>query len=227
MTPARSSFRPVRLVTLLLPLATLPAGGSAQSGPHPPATDTLHGVEVVDPYRWLEDTDAREVREWTYVRDGLARSFAARQRRRTGFRSQIEIIGTRKVVSAPFRRGGRLLFARFDPTGPDRAISVVAVEGDGGEKEVVHPDSFRAATGETPLRFFPSLDGTRVAVASSRSGEVWERVRVVRVDTPGTSPRAVELPELHGTLSSVVWTPGGRGFYYESYEHGPGRGVVG
>ena len=26
--------------------------------------DTLHGVAIVDPYRWLEDQEAPEVREW-------------------------------------------------------------------------------------------------------------------------------------------------------------------
>src|SRR5256885_12718803 len=27
--------------------------------------ETLHGVRVADPYRWLEDGDAAEVRAWT------------------------------------------------------------------------------------------------------------------------------------------------------------------
>jgi prolyl oligopeptidase PreP (S9A serine peptidase family) len=27
--------------------------------------ETLHGVEISDPYRWLEDTDDSEVQRWT------------------------------------------------------------------------------------------------------------------------------------------------------------------
>jgi len=34
-------------------------------GKKDPATDTLHGMEVSDPYRWLEDSDDPEVHEWT------------------------------------------------------------------------------------------------------------------------------------------------------------------
>ena len=29
-----------------------------------PVTDNLHGVEIVDPYRWLEDQESPETRAW-------------------------------------------------------------------------------------------------------------------------------------------------------------------
>ena len=45
---------------------------TACSAPHlpPPSTkgvevrDTLHGVELTDPYRWLEDQESAETRQW-------------------------------------------------------------------------------------------------------------------------------------------------------------------
>ena len=36
--------------------------------------DTLHGVEVEDPYRWLESVDAAEVRAWTDAQNSFTRS---------------------------------------------------------------------------------------------------------------------------------------------------------
>ena len=50
--------------------ASAPSRTASQAIPPPPATrhddvrETLHGVEVVDPYRWLEDQDAPETRAW-------------------------------------------------------------------------------------------------------------------------------------------------------------------
>lgn len=188
----------------------------------PPGVDTLHGVEMVDPYRWLEDLDDPDVQAWARVRDGIARSYAARNPRRSELRRQIERIGTRPVISAPYRRAERLLYSRFQLTGPDRTIEVLAMDADGTERIVVDPVAFRAATGETPLRFFPSPDGRFVAVASARSGEVWERLRVVDVGTGDFAGRAAaraaaEIEGVHATLSVVAWAPGAQGFYYQAY----------
>src|ERR1044071_8710385 len=36
--------------------------------------DVLHGVEVRDPYRWLENVKTAEVKEWMKSQDALARS---------------------------------------------------------------------------------------------------------------------------------------------------------
>ena len=30
-----------------------------------PVVETVHGVEIADPYRWLEDGDSPAVKEWT------------------------------------------------------------------------------------------------------------------------------------------------------------------
>src|SRR5271166_2056219 len=36
--------------------------------------DTLHGVDVADPYRWLEDGKSKEVQEWAKEQNALTRS---------------------------------------------------------------------------------------------------------------------------------------------------------
>src|SRR5206468_2406677 len=43
-----------------------------------PIVDTLHGVQVADPYRWLEDEKASEVQAWMKAQDTLTRDWLKR-----------------------------------------------------------------------------------------------------------------------------------------------------
>src|SRR5580698_6984666 len=38
-------------------------------------TDTYHGVQVSDPYRWLEDSTNAQVREWSEAQDQRTRKY--------------------------------------------------------------------------------------------------------------------------------------------------------
>jgi prolyl oligopeptidase len=63
---ARASLRALAATLLVL----LPAVARAAFSPAPPATrteivrDTLHGIPFEDAYRWLEEKDAPETRDW-------------------------------------------------------------------------------------------------------------------------------------------------------------------
>src|SRR5258708_20206998 len=54
-----------------------PAGETTHRGPHYPAarrldlTEELFGHQVADPYRWLEDADSPETRDWLAAQEVL------------------------------------------------------------------------------------------------------------------------------------------------------------
>src|SRR4051794_28504407 len=83
------------LALLLLPLATIAAAPvaplaagtpsapavtapSKPAGPPPTRTvdfkEVLHGVEIADPYRWLEDQESAETRQWIAAQNAYAHS---------------------------------------------------------------------------------------------------------------------------------------------------------
>ena len=46
-------------------IPVLAAGLNYPAAPKRPVTDTYHGVQVSDPYRWLENPNSKPVREWS------------------------------------------------------------------------------------------------------------------------------------------------------------------
>ena len=52
---------------LLLCLAAKPAAAQAPSAPvarQDNVKEQMHGIEIVDPYRWLEEQDSQETKDW-------------------------------------------------------------------------------------------------------------------------------------------------------------------
>ena len=69
----------LHLLVLAAGLPLLAAACASENCSGYPATrvddvkDVLHGVEVRDPYRWLENAKAPEVQDWMKAQDALAR----------------------------------------------------------------------------------------------------------------------------------------------------------
>ena len=178
-------------------------------------TDTYHGVQVTDDYRWLEDASSEETVAWTKA-----------QRQRT--RAYFDGIGWRDALRA---RAGRLLKA--DRTAYERLLSggstffalkvqtprqqpfLVALsdlDDPAAERVVVDPEAIDPS-GETAIDFFvPSPDGKQVAVSLSEHGTEDGSLYVY----DAASGKAVDEPIPHVNLmgGSVAWRHDGSGFWY-------------
>src|ERR1700679_2988018 len=63
--------------------------------------ETLHGVQVVDPYRWLEDGDSAEVRAWSAAQTERAERLLAARPGVGALRSRIEALVAAGTVEPP------------------------------------------------------------------------------------------------------------------------------
>jgi prolyl oligopeptidase len=182
--------------------------------------DSLHGVRIADPYRWLEDPDSEETRAWVDAQNALTRSMLDGPERDAFVRELTGLFDYARTT-APQRRGDRYFFTH-NPGLLNQPILYMqdAVPAPGTtqpEARVVIDANLLSADGTTALTAaVPSSDGTRIAWALSQHGSDRQQIRVLAITGSGD---ATEVRELDDRLdwvkfASIAWTRDGSGFYY-------------
>ncbi|POM27733.1 Prolyl endopeptidase precursor [Actinomadura rubteroloni] len=168
----------------------------------------LHGREVPDPYRWLEDRDSAETRDWLAAQDALFHAAVDGLPGRDRLRARLtELLGAGHV-GTPVWRGGRLFQTRRDPA-QEHAV-LVTTDPDGTERVLVDPMALDDAGTTTLDGWQPDKEGRRVAYKISRGGD--EESLLYVLDAATGAP--VEGPIDRARYSSVAWLPGGEAYYY-------------
>ncbi|KAG1355374.1 prolyl endopeptidase [Cocos nucifera] len=185
---------------------------------YPPArrddsvVDDYFGVRVPDPYRWLEDPDSEEVRQFVEKQVALTDSVLAKCGERERLRRQITTLFDHPRYDTPFKRGGKYFF--FHNTGL-QAQSVLYVQNDlDAEAEVLLDPNGLSEDGTVALSISSvSKDGKYLAYGLSASGSDWVTIKVMRVDDKKPEPDTISWVK----FSSVSWTNDANGFFYSRY----------
>ncbi len=174
----------VWLIGLAVLLPTLAA--QTQTATQPPATrivdaaDTLHGVVIPDPYRWLEDQQAQATREWIDAQNTYTQSLLSRLPGREAIEKRLTDLMKIDVVGTPTARNGRYFFSKRLK---DQDLYVIYMrDGMKGEDQVLidpHPWSDDNRTSANMLGV--SNDGTIMAYGIRQGGEDEVEVRFLDV----------------------------------------------
>ena len=211
----------LRAVAGIVGAVSFAAVAGAQQGvtvPPPPPTevreavDTLHGVDVPDPYRWLEDQEAPDTRAWIDAQNAYTDTVLGALPGRDALRGVAAAVLERDAIGLPNERGGRYFYSR---RGADQDLAVVYVrEGlDGPERVLIDPHPMSPDhTTSVELRDI-SDDGGQVAYAVREGGVDEVSIRVRAVETGDDLDDALP-PARYG---EVTLTPDARGLYYERY----------
>ena len=180
---------------------------------YPPAArldinETLHGHTVRDPYRWLEDADSAETKEWSSAQDGLYNRLSAGYETHDWFAGQVRSLMGAGHVGVPVRRGARRFLSRREP-GQEHAVLHVQ-DGDGAERALIDPGALDPSGLTTLDAWRPSPDGRLLAYQLSEGGNEESLLRVMDVE----SGELVDGPIERTRYSPVAWLPDGSAFYY-------------
>src|SRR5437016_4716180 len=105
------------VVVCTLASAFFPLSAMAQKPAYPPTrkdsvTNTLHGVEITDPYRWLENADSPDVRAWVEKQNHFTEDFLGKLPGREKIRERLNVLLDIGTLGTPHPTKGRYFYTK-------------------------------------------------------------------------------------------------------------------
>ena len=210
----RSFFRP----SLVLPLTLIACTAPQEPGlTYPDAArsdhvDTYFGVDVADPYRWLEDTTSAATTAFVTDQNALAQPQLEAIASRQQILQRMTELWAYERFAPPVERGGRYFYKTNDGH-QEQDVLVVADSLAAEPRVLIDPNTLSDDATISLADWEASPDGTRVAYGVSDGGTDWRIWRIRDVATGEDTGEALSAIK----FSDMAWTPDSAGFYYSRY----------
>jgi len=213
--PMKHAVRAVAFALLLLApyaLAAAPAGLKVPVARVEVVRDTLAGQVIEDPYRWLEQKDAPETRQWIDAENAYTSALLDPLPGRERVHARLEQLMKVDAQGIPFEKGGRYFFSR---RAASQAISVLYMrEGlDGKDQVLIDPHPLSPDQTTTVGFLDVSDDGKLMAYATRLGGE--DEVSIAFRDIDSGQDLADHLPRARYFGCSM--TADKKGVYYSRH----------
>src|SRR5262245_25975556 len=231
--------RTARRALLAALLSAAPTAAFAAFSPAPPptraavVTDTLHGVPIADPYRWLEDKDAPETRTWVRAQMAYTMDQLGKIAGRDQVVATLAKYSRLDARSIPSLRGKRLFFTTRKA---DQQQSVLAMResSEGSDVVLVDPNPMSADHSTSVTLVTASIDGKMLVYGIRKGGEDEVELHVYDVDkkaeVPGGLPKAryfgVSLDKQKQGFWYSRWAPEGSRIRYHKLADDPSKDAL-
>src|SRR5438876_6486056 len=204
--------------TALLTVLTCGTGVFAQSSvkyPQPrrsDVADNYFGTTVADPYRWMEDLNAPEVKQWVDVENAITFKYLDSLPVRDVLKKRITELWDYPKVTAPRYEGRHWFYNRN--SGLQRQSVVFTRETLTGSETVALDPNRLSPDGSVALSgFVPAPDAQHFAYGQSEGGSDWSTYYVRELTTGKQLADVIRWVKFSG----LAWTEDGKGFFYGRY----------
>ena len=187
---------------------------------NPPITEqddlveTLHGVEVADPYRWLEDFTSDRAATWEQLQNNYTAQFIQQTKLKRAIKNDLEEIWDGESISTPYVQNGNTFYYYNEGEWQHSKLMMKSCITDCAAEVLIDPNTFSEdgtfSLGGTSI----SPDGKLIAYAVSDGGSDWRTWYVMDIASRELLPDVIEWSKFSG----AVWAKDNSGFYYQRYD---------
>ncbi len=181
--------------------------------------DTYFGKEVADPYRWLEDDNSTETKEWVLEQNKVTDDYLSKIPFRKGVRERLTKLWNFPKSSSPFKAGNNYLVYTNDGLQNQFVLNILK-DGFNSKPEVfIDPNKISTEGTANMSNVTPSHDGKYIAYTLAKAGSDWQDIYVK--DALGNDLKdKVEWVKFSG----IAWFHDG--FYYSRYDKPDEKSVL-
>jgi len=192
---------------------------AAQSSPHYPVarksdqSDSYFGKSVADPYRWLEDTDSPETKQWVEAENALTFQYLNAIPERASIKEQLTRVWNYPKYAVPMKRGKDYFIT--ENSGLQNQAVIYMQRGLKGVRKLVLDPNTLSTDGTVALGPWDATEnGKYLAYGVAAAGSDWEEIRVRDLE------KGVDLPDTLKWVkfSNIAWTKDHKGFFYSRFD---------
>jgi len=173
--------------------------------------DEYHGVKIADPYRWLEDLNSEETKEWIEAQNKLTNNYLSNIPYREKIKKRLTELWNYERYSTPFKVGDYYVYSKNDGLQEQNVYYIQ--KGINGEPEILIDPNKLSPDGSVSLSgIFFSHDNKYLSYGISRGGSDWREFYIMEVSTK----KLLEDKILWSKFSGNAWYKDG--FFYAKYD---------
>ncbi|MGE0567658.1 MAG: prolyl oligopeptidase family protein [Bacteroidia bacterium] len=179
-----------------------------------PVIDNYHGIQIADPYRWLENDRSKETEEWVKEQNKYTYSILSKYKNRKEIENRLQELWNFNKQTEPFYKAGYFYCYRNSGLQNQnilyRSRKINAPENNW--EEILNPNKF-SEDGTISLNTISiSKNGDYLAYSISKAGSDWQEILVKDLKSGELLKDTIKWVK----FSSISWR--GNKFYYSRYD---------
>ncbi|BDD06229.1 prolyl oligopeptidase family serine peptidase [Aureibacter tunicatorum] len=175
------------------------------------SVDVYHGVEVKDPYRWLEDDRSTETEAWVKEENKVTEGYLSKIPFRDQVKKRLTEIWNYPKFSSPFKGGDKYYYFKNDGL-QNQSVLYQQSSLEGEPSVFLDPNKLSSDGTIALMNISFSKDGKLAAYAVAKSGSDWNDIYIMDAESKQLLPDSINWAKFTG----IAWQ--GEGFYYSRYD---------